>query len=279
MPLTWHDSDVLAVRTRLLPGRVLPVWQRPDAHVGSCFFWEQRYWLEAVQVRDQVDFRKLERRRGTIARLLEEFSLAPWHCSFPRESTEAVRTPAFSTAALMGYLLLKRYQTDTPQHAALCERWNDLLDMFRSLLDSLVEGLAAENYPTITIQDVVLRVTWPAIIELQELEQAMPSLRMEYEELRRVSPTLRLPPWPPGARLRVFHFLVFLDGRIRLSAGRVPDTHWLFQARSAVLQVAAFLAELVVYAEVEDQQRLRSRELPSNVLSKSGRLGEHLTLG
>lgn len=269
MPIHWHDTDCLTVRTKLLPGLVLPVWQRREASVGALLFWEQRFWLERLQIRDKTSYRKQEHRRKYIETMTLEYGLEEWDTSYPRESTEAVATPAFSTRGLLTYILFKRMQTDTAQHAAVCAQWTECLVSFKHLLATETQSFEGHSLPQFTLQGVVVDVGSGGVADLTALSQQWHTLPEDYENLRTDRPNLRLLPWTPTNRVPLIDFLLYLDVRVQRTPG-VDAHHWLSSARTAVLNVAAFLAEVLVLDELDDQQSRRPEEFPARLYGPSG---------
>ena len=49
---------------------VVPLWVRADALPGSMCFWDQRSFLHSVGIGDAVGYRKQERQRQTLERMM-----------------------------------------------------------------------------------------------------------------------------------------------------------------------------------------------------------------
>ena len=94
------------LRSRLLGETTVPAHQRHNADVGSSFFWEQRYWLDHLHVRDHVNFRRLEQRAGHIVSLCQHWGIA--HTDyFAPEANSVFQTRTFSSSLLISWLLSK----------------------------------------------------------------------------------------------------------------------------------------------------------------------------
>ena len=267
MPLMWEESSLRAVRCGLLPGVVLPVYVRADREFGRALFWEQRCWLEALQVRDKVGFRRLEQRRGTWQRLEEDYRLEPWDLSRPGGDTLAIGTVVMSTRGLVGWLLLKRSQADTPVHSQLCLRYVRCLDGVREAVDAGAAALGGADMPNLSIQGVPLPIAANSTVDLFPLVAAWRTLPGEWAELRDRGPANALPPFPPDGRATLTHFLIFVDLRIRATpAGQVAP--WLQAVRHGLLDVVAFFVEVDTCRVFEEDAAVEHRLQPTPMLGK-----------
>ena len=95
-----------ALRSGLLGPATLPAHQRSNADVGSAFFWEQRFWLDFLHVRDHSSFRKDEIRTGHIVSLSQNWGIAQTDF-VPGEPNSVFKTRSFSSAMLISWLLSK----------------------------------------------------------------------------------------------------------------------------------------------------------------------------
>ena len=105
------DGEILNWKTRALHSPLLgedtglPVHHYLSADLGHCFFWEQRYFLTALQVRDHVDFRKRETRRDDTGSLVLQWGLLDTDA--PGTDHAFLKTRCMSSALLVPWLFLQ----------------------------------------------------------------------------------------------------------------------------------------------------------------------------
>ena len=260
MPFLWEEATLRAVRSRLLAGTVVPCYIREDRDVGRTMFWEQRYWLDALGVQDKVGFRKQEHRRGLWQRLQDEFDLEPWDFSRSSEAERAVGTVVLSTRGLIGWLLLKRSQTDTHANIQLCLRYVRCLEGVRDAVDSAAAALPEDGLPELALQGMNFKVAPNSTVDLGPLVGVLPTLPDDWDELRARGEGVPLAPFPADARVKIYHLLVFLDCRIRATPPGQAAPGWLRVARHAIIQIIAFLVEVdtihVLEADAAAERRL-----------------------
>jgi hypothetical protein len=81
------------------------------ADVGNAFYWEQRHWLAHLGVADPVKFRRREKERAVLEKLVDEWSC--YDTALCRPSDDAV---GFRTVVLSTYLLGRVAVEETAQH-------------------------------------------------------------------------------------------------------------------------------------------------------------------
>ena len=212
----------------LLPGQVIPCWELCDRSIGEAYYFEQRFWLASIQVRDQPAFRKQEKRRGAHESLRDEWGLAEIDFSYPNRTGDTVGTVLLSSRALVAWLLHKRTQTDTLQYRALSLRWGRCLEGVRAVVCMAYQALDGVAGPTISFMGATLQIGWDASCNLAPLRDAWPSLPEEWQCLR-VATSLQLPPFSRDRNSTLFHLLLFLHARV-VASESLPRGRWLLDA-------------------------------------------------
>ena len=190
--------EVFPSCNRLLPGSTLPLYYVPGSP-DICWYWEQRHWLHAVGCQDPINFRKLERRRLILERIISDHSLAAQDVARPGEAPAGVGTLLLSTRCLLAWLLTKRAVTDTSMHQGTSVRWRRCIAGFE---EELQDWSHTTEPPQIRIHGhVVLVVERHALVDLGPLARSWPTLPYEWQQLRDRSGSISLLPFPVDAKV------------------------------------------------------------------------------
>ena len=111
-------------------------------------------------------------------------------------------------------------------------------------------------------------------MDFRDIVPHWPHFCDEWEDFRKTSQSLMLAPFPSNLLVHVLDLLLFVDTRLRRSS-HIQHDHWLCQARKACLCVAAFLAEVSVFADIERDSKLDTRLEVSAVFGKSQQRRAH----
>ena len=252
-----------ALRSELLGSQVLAVYLSSERPVGlGAYSFEQRDWLEALGVKDKVDYRKREHTAGYVNRCISKWGLAG--CDFFKGGGQGVPTSRLSTSLLAAWLFtkLRHYEQgrDLP-------RGRKVAGCLESFFAVAAEGAhLCDEPPACSACGVNLPLASDCTFDLQLLSPLFPTLMEEWHQLSTSATTARLGPVPTGNRVLLGDMLVFAEARVNYSS--LPDGHWVVLLRNGLLQIAAYCVEVRIHAI------LLAEEVPLSRLSVTPHYGK-----
>ena len=262
------SCGVQVVRCNLLGSADLPVYRWQTAEVGKCFFWEQRYWLQALGIVDQVDYRKREKRQGHIPEISASWAL--FECDYvPGGRSSAFKTPLMSTSLLLPWLCAKFRHFVQGRDVTRGDRCTSALIAW---FDLSRKGLAlCPSAPELTVLGVTLSPSRDGFLSLHSLVAVYPALSQEWNDIVLRAHHLGLPAFPANATTRLTDLFLFLEARSAYSPDLAPG-HWLVSLRNSLLVVVVFCAEVAVCHQLEADRDLDASK--RNVPTLYGRTGK-----
>ena len=268
---TTCTSHVL--RSELLGLSNLPVHQWDGASIGHCFFFEQRYWLEALQIEDQVGYRKREKTSGYVDKCMRSWRLAS--CTFVRGgSVPGTNTNLMNSSLLIAWLFSKIRHFEQGRDVSRCRLAARSLQSIFSFVAKTVRS--ADELPHIQVQGIDLAIMADGTIDLGCLLPSYPTLKHEWQALQTSAITAQLGPYPPSNRAPLGDLLTFAEARVHYSEEQ-GDGQWIVSFRNALLSVVAWATEIGVWhtlaAEVRPAQKLTVGEVWGKTKKRQARQG------
>lgn len=240
-----------ACRSKILADSTLPVYVRRGCEPGSpCFWWEQRYWLQAADIADQRGFRKTESRRNVLTNMELAWDLQRCDHDILRDDDARRHLPLLlSTRALLVWCterwLMSRRKEANPNTDS--RRW---LKLIIAMFDGVDSGLLTmPTWPVITIAGVRLQCANDGTIDLGPLLAAWAGLGDDWGAIVARSGTV-LRGLAPVDRVPLRDVWLFVAIRLHITASPVPATHPLRSLQTAMLHILTFIVEVHCHHQV-----------------------------
>ena len=239
---------VHSYRSTLLGPGFLPVFQWSEGAVGRSFFWEQRFWLEAMKIMDKPEYRKREKRQAYLENLSRDWGLAS--CDFVRrgDGDGSIKTTIMSSPMLIAWLFMKMRHFEKargPDRSQPC-----IVALHAIFRAARTNRLDIAMLPRFTFLGVVLQLSPACTLDLRDIVARYPGLPGEWQAIRASGLHAGLPPFPMDHIVAIGELLAFVEARVHYSP-ELDISHWVRLLRTALLQGLAFVFELAVAAGIE----------------------------
>lgn len=251
--------------------RVLPGQQHVEYHhwesadVSGSLYWEERYWLDFMLVRDHRRYRDREKRRSYIEDAQRDWALEDTSWSRPSKPDDThLKTLIMNTQMLLAWLYTKL------RHFARqgCRGIGPCKQAIQYLLDLVSAGFEfASELPGMDIGGFSLAIT-PAGFRVDELIHLFPTLLSDWHDLTHshMATTAGLDPLREHGSVALGQMLTFLEARAFYSS--LPQGHWLLSMRNALLRlVCRFIEGAIIGHNLRDP--LRDQLVPGQLVGKS----------
>ena len=257
-------------RLPLVPSVTLPLFKRSGQSLGSRFFFEQRYWVYALQC-DSAQFIKYERQNGIRAEVIERFRLEAHDFCRPTntDSVSSVLPIVLSTRGLIGWLITRAVMSGFGRGRKYIMSWYLSLQNVQKCISDAGQFLADKGmrFPVIQCGDAAIGLTTSGQADVVALcSSQWRTLPTEWDMIRAKVPWSGLAPF--SWNIGLVSFLHFLDLRVRASNGQIAVGHWMLRLQDSLLNLAAWFVEVACEADLASQPELAQR--PTELWGASG---------
>ena len=272
------NTETVPVQSQLLGGAVLPVHQLVEAECGSAFYWEQRYWLDFIGIDNPKNYRKNEKRRQTLEKVIASWALSDSDFARPSGGELNARTLLFSSRMLLAWLFAMRRGQEKSNHNV-----DETIDKLERCITEIFavsqKGMRfGEGSCSMTVFGVNVEVNNEFMVDLTELCRQWPDLEEDWGQLRETGLAFMLPAFAHDGKHKLGELMSFLEARAFYSQTARADTTWLLDFRNAALQLITHMFEAQVAQDIDasttlaqEQKELRTptgRCQPSSSLKK-----------
>ena len=240
---------------------IIVVHSRKEARLGHSLFWIQRYWLQAIGVAGQVDFRKKQVRRGVLHAVAAVCGLPDGYMSDAADDSNPSKTILLRTDLLIPWL---------------CAKLRDFRDasakevVLRTLVGSLSSAMRGLRCPFESRPSfggvLKLEVDDRGLVDINSLVDMMGSRLHIMWATCRAATRIPLEDISPGNVVPASSLFVFLDHK----ANEGTDVHspMMQQLRNALLQILALGLEQDMVNSIAQTSAMQE---PVTLLTKAGK--------
>ena len=273
LPVSRDRLEVLVAEGPWSRGSLLPVYRRSDeAVLGECFYHDQRYLTYLAGVNWGYGFKKQERVRGILHRILKEHGLHHGECLNNEDRSRHLPT-LFSSRFAISWIT-ERYTmalfAGDRAAADYNDGWSSLIDALGKTCARAMQSEAMDGQLQLRVGTVEMVVEEYAKIDIRPLLAVYPGLQDDWAELAEHTPH-HLPCFeskPP-----VTQFWRFLN--LRCFKAVLPRGHPLKLLRAGLLQILAFMLEVDLDNELHEERPESSRPAVLELYGLSGRTRIH----
>ena len=254
-------------------GCCLPFYSRAAA-LGEAWFHDHRYVTHLAGVKWGHQFRKQERERQIIPRIMRQFALH--HGEYLRNEDKSRHLPTLMSSRLTVAWVTERFTmglfAGDRAAASYTDGWSKLLDALGERCAELVQSGDVDGACEMNIGALKLTVGPYATVDTAVLAQMYSDLVDDWAFLAS-SPEHHLAPYvvaPPLMQLWRFVVLRCFRGAVGL-----PDGHPCLLLRAALLQAIGWFVEAGLELEVSEDRPAASRPAILELYGPSGRTRCH----
>ena len=258
----------------LLGAAPIAVHHFEGADVGNAFYWEQRHWLAHLGVADPVKFRKREKERAVLEKLVDEWSCYDTALCRPSDDAVGFRTVVLSTYLLGAWLSKKPLSTSKGNNRDLALRWVACLTMY---VDVALRGAAmCEDATIISCLGVDFSVNRACNVPVAAVQRlAGGAFAAEWGDVRGSGLPRALAPLSIGGVVSLADLVWFLTVRVYYSSTPLSRDHWLVRFRNASLRTTSVFVELYVGHVLERCASAKLRE--ADLQARCGRRRQRMS--